>query len=267
MSDSRKLKKHLISIKATEKLASAMKTVATAKFSKLSALNSAYAEYSAACGEQMHSFGSNAFNGYSRGKGTLYLLFTGNKGLCGGYNSELIAHFAATAEKDGAVIVCGKKGAELLAAKGIRADYFEVDDLPAYKSAEALLGKIESYLPEYGDVVLVYRRFVNALTYPISTEKLFADTADTKEDTTLYLPDKGTVAFPLASLCLSSRLYGVMLETATGAQAATLMTMRSAADNAKAEAAKTETALNRERQNSLTASVIESASGMINENF
>jgi len=265
MSDSRKLKKHLLGIRATEKLASAMKTVATAKFSTLSALNSAYAEYSDACADMMKGFGASKLR--PEGKGTLYLLFTGNRGLCGGYNSETVAYIEENAEKDSTFIVCGKKGEELLAAKGIAAEHFEAEDVPTPADAERLFEKVKDRISQYGHVVLVYRRFVNALTYPITAESLFPENMCREDSDILYLPDKSAIAEPLEKLCLTSRLYGVMLQSATGAQAATLMTMRSAADNAKEEAAKTELKLNRERQNALTASVIESASGMIHEEF
>lgn len=267
MSDSRKLKKHLSSILATEKLANAMKTVAAAKFSTLSALCLAYTNYSDACGVLLQDFGGNAFSSAKCGNEKLYLLFTGNKGLCGGYNSELVSYFAETVNKSDKVIVCGRKGAELLAAKGYSAEYFDVQDVPKFENAEALLSKIKASYGDRGDIVLVYRRFENALKYPICTENLIPNGECGNAEPPLYLPDKQSITEPLATLCLTARLYGVMLQNATGAQAATLMTMRSAADNAKAEAAKAETALNRERQNALTASVIESASGMINDDF
>jgi len=266
MADSRKLKKHLASIRATEKMAGAMKTVATAKFSKLSAANADFARYSAACGGLMGGFSADVFAPYSGGDKSLYVLFSGNKGLCGGYNSELVSYYLSQREENSGLIVCGKKGFDILAAKGYKAVYFSVEDIPTYDSAALLLAEIEKHLPQYGRVKLVYRSFVNALKYPLAIEDLLPKlSADVDHDDTLYFPDKNSIAPGLARLCLTARLYGTMLQAATGAQAATLMTMRSAADNAKEEAFKTETAINRERQNALTAGVIESASGMWDE--
>ena len=93
MADIRKLKKHLTGIRATEKLASAMKTVATAKFSKLTAQTNNYKKYCEECEKLIQGFDASLFDSYRKGDGEVYILFTGNKGLCGGYNSELVAYY------------------------------------------------------------------------------------------------------------------------------------------------------------------------------
>ncbi len=263
MAGQRELKKHLAGIQTTGKLANAMKTVATAKFSRLSAISSNIAEYSVRCGEILADFGTTAlFGDISAGDGTLYVMFTGNKGLCGGYNSELCSFFEELEkETPYKLIVCGKKGAELCAAKGIEAVSFSVEDIPDYKDAGRLYELIAAEHPKYGKVKLIYRHFKNIMTQPITLSDLLPSEAESQYKDVLYFPNKEEIQTPLAMLCLKARLYGVLIEAATGVQAATLMTMRNAADNAEAEAIKTRTVLNRLRQNELTTDVIESASG------
>lgn len=263
MAGQRELKKHLAGIRTTGKLANAMKTVAMSKFNRLSALHSDLSEYSIRCGELLRDFGDEALFGDIRGgDGCLYIMFTGNKGLCGGYNSELCAFYdELDKEKRHKLIVCGKKGAELCATKGIEAEYFELGDIPAYDDACRLFYKILAEHSRFGKVNLVYRSFKNIMQQIPTVSHLLPAEGRVTYDDILYLPDRQEIEAPLATLCIKARLYGVMVEAATGVQGATLMTMRNAADNAAIEAEKTETALNRLRQNELTTDVIESASG------
>lgn len=263
MAGQRELKKHLSGIRATGKLANAMKTVSTAKFSKLSALNARLTDYSARCGELLRNFDDEALFGDIRGgEGCLYILFTGNKGLCGGYNSELVTYFEELAkEQPYKLLVCGKKGMELCRAKGIAAEEFYLDDMPSYADAGRLFEKIAAEHAVYGTVKLVYRRFKNVMLQIPTVSHLLPAAKASEVENISYFPSKEEIESPLAALCIKARLYGVMVEAATGVQGATLMTMRGAADNAEEEALKTETELNRLRQKELTADVIESSSG------
>ncbi|MBR6593787.1 MAG: F0F1 ATP synthase subunit gamma [Clostridia bacterium] len=263
MAGQRELKKHLSGIRATGKLANAMKTVSTAKFSKLSALNSQLTEYSVRCGELLRDFGDEALFGDIRGgEGCLYVMFTGNKGLCGGYNSELVAYFEELEkETPYKLIVCGKKGMELCRAKGIAAEELSVGDVPCYGDAGRLFEKIAAQHPVYGTVKLVYREFKNVMLQIPTVAHLLPAAKEGSTEDIIYFPSREEIETPLAALCIKARLYGVMVEAATGVQGATLMTMRNAADNAEEEALRTETALNRLRQKELTADVIESSSG------
>lgn len=269
MANQRDLKKHLAGIKTTGKLANAMKTVATAKFSRLSALNYGMQEYSVRCGEILNNFSGEAlFGEIEGGDGCLYIMFTGNKGLCGGYNSELCTYFEELEKSEPyKLIVCGKKGAELCAAKGIKAESFFLDDMPSHNDAGRLFEKIAAEHPKYGTVRLIYRCFKNVMTQIPTVSKLLPTDNENKADNLLYFPKREEIEAPLAAMCIKARLYGVMIEAATGVQAATLMTMRNAADNAEEEAVRTETALNRLRQNELTTDVIESAAGAAKDDF
>ena len=262
MAGQRELKKHLAGIKTTGKLANAMKTVATAKFSRLSALHYGTSEYSRRCGDILGSFSRSVLFGDSDGgDGCLYILFTGNKGLCGGYNSELCAFYESMDKAEKCkLIVCGKKGAELCKQKGIDGEYFEIDDMPTQADAGRLIEKITAEHSKYGDVRLVYRRFKNVMQQIPTVTPLFPRERDGADDV-LFFPTREEVEAPVAMTCLRAMIYGVMVEVATGIQAATLMTMRNAADNAAEEAERTEVMLNRVRQSELTADVIESASG------
>lgn len=75
----------------------------------------------------------------------------------------------------------------------------------------------------------------------------------------LFLPDRETVSALLARRGLDEAVFSLALEHAAGAQAATLMAMRNAFDNAEQSALELETTINRRRQAQVTASIIETA--------
>ena len=81
----------------------------------------------------------------------------------------------------------------------------------------------------------------------------------------MYLPSPAAIGARLALTCLNNEVFAVALDNASGAQAATLMAMRSACDSATESAAKLETTINRRRQADVTASVIEIASGNLQQ--
>lgn len=259
MRSERELRKRLASIRTTGKLASALKTTASAKFSRLNKLMAGYNEYSAKCADLLKHYGDGGISSEMDESGAvLYVLIAGNKGFCGGFNNMLFASFSP--EKQSFCIACGKKAAEF--CKNNRIDYepFELDDTPKSEDAVRLLERISENCRGKRAVVLVYNKYVNVLTQK-GVEEHFLPFAAAGGEAVLMLPSAEEIEKPLAKLCLGGRLYGVLLESALGAQAATMMTMRSAADSAADTAKTVETALNRERQRKLTAAVIESASG------
>ncbi len=261
MRSERELRKRLSSIKTTGKLASALKTAASAKFSRLNSLVAGYKEYSEKCAALLESYGDGALaEGMCPDGGVLYVLVAGNKGFCGGFNNTLFSYFGDTFAEGDLCIACGKKAAEYCKANGIPFVYFGVEDIPQSKEAVALLELVLEHCGGKRAVALVYNKYVNVLTQRAETEQLLPFAAAGGEGL-LMLPSAEDIEKPLARLCLGGRLYGVLLESALGAQAAMMMTMRSAADNAEDTAKAVETALNRERQRKLTAAVIESASG------
>lgn len=80
----------------------------------------------------------------------------------------------------------------------------------------------------------------------------------------LLLPDRESVLKNAAVNCVDAVMYSAILSAAAGAQAATLVAMRSAYDNALESAAALETEISRKRQSEVTNSVLETASGNTN---
>jgi F-type H+-transporting ATPase subunit gamma len=75
------------------------------------------------------------------------------------------------------------------------------------------------------------------------------------------VPDRDTVLKASADACVSADFYARVLEAAAGAQAATLVAMRTASDNADKNAAALEADISHRRQSEVTSGVIETAGG------
>ncbi len=264
------LKKKLQVILSTRKLTQAMKTASTVKYSKLSALYSDYEKYEEQC-SRMYCRCRKDFNSVFSVKNpdapVLYILLSSNKGMCGSFNTELISFFENILREQGnnpVVLCCGKKGKDYLDSKKIPyGKSYIFSDIPSYSDAQELFGDIKEMLEsgKISSVKTVYPEYRNMMKQSPVCEDLFTFDEETAEgEEPLFVPDRQTVINRTAEKILISVLYKKILETALGAQAATLTTMRSAYDTACEYAAQLETQINRKRQSQVTADVLEIAS-------
>ena len=259
------LRKRLRGIQNICKLAGAMRTVSSSKLARLNSAIYAFSAYAEGCRELLLASGAVISPAAGAEEKALVVLLSGNRGLCGSYHSELFSFFHTLPEAaDAEIFTGGDMAATHLRDRGKpAAEEFRISDLPEYAQAEALSDRIlELYTSgKVNRVLFVYSESVNAMTQtPRCQELLPGETKGERQDL-LWLPDAATVQEGLADFCLRAQVYRLLLSSAMGVQGATLNSMRSAYDNGNKTAAELETAINRLRQNSVTASVIETSSG------
>ncbi len=270
MASLRELRKHLKSINTTEQLAGAMKTVSAAKFSRISAVLEGYKPYADACRDMMERFGTSLAEVLpckNPDAPDCYVVIAGNRGLCGGYNILLLDYadeILSNAERPYRLIACGKMAASHY--EKTADEVFLFPDVPDYDACMSFCEHLRTAYTagEISSVHLIYQSFVNMLTQTPVTYRLLplSDAPvgwELSEDDTLYVPDRATVLKSACLNCVNSALYSIILESSAGAQAATLMAMRSAYDNAQESSAALETVISRKRQSEVTASVLETA--------
>ena len=269
MATLRELRKRLRSVKSTGALAGAMKTVSTAKYSRLSSQLQAGAAYTECCETLVSMLGGLDIDRASlEGAPALYVLFAGNRGLCGGYNSELFAFFSGLRRDlpDSCLYAaCGRTAREYCREKGIPLSCeFDIPDVPSFSDAQRVSEYFRTLYTEgsVSEIIFVYQKFENMLKQtPTASVFLSADAeSEICEGDVIYIPDRQTVAESAVPMCFDEKVYIHLLKCASGAQAATLMAMRAAYDNAVATSAALETAINRRRQTEVTAGVIETSS-------
>ena len=289
----RDLKKRQRSIDTAFQLSGAMKTVSAAKFSRCSIKRNAFGAYSSACGELIRRFGSEISNFLpckNPDAPACFVIFSSNRGLCGSFNNDLFTFSdqILSENPDALVISCQKMASFHL--KELHRDIFretllpDVPDASGDAFAELCSVLRDGYLNgDFSSVTLIYQKYVNMLTQTPVSESLLPLPAPVEETTSekegsvcdsqtsdfrdnelppVCFPDKDSVLSSAADLCFRSALFTVVLSAATGAQAATLMAMRAAYDNAEKTGREISIEISRMRQSAITSGVIETSSDM-----
>jgi len=276
MASLQELRKRLRSIRSTGQLAGAMRTAATAKYARLNRVRSDFSPYASACRDMLELLGSA---GIARETETVsdrdcLVVMSGNRGMCGGFNAELLRFLEQelSGREAPLLLVCGRKAASFLRDRGIPFEEFLLSDVPDYREVKPLADRLrKAYTSgEAGRVLVIFQHFRNMLIQTPTLRQILPETereagAEAVDPSLLYLPDRDAIGAQLAVSCLDAQVFDLAMENAAGAQAATLMAMRSACDNAEATAADLELTINRRRQADVTASVIETASGNIQQ--
>ena len=281
------LKKRIASVKSTQKITKAMKMVAAAKLRRAQESAEKGRPYS----EKMNNIILNLSSGISdkenapkllSGSGNdkvhLCVVMTSDRGLCGGFNSNIIkkakSYFAKLAEdgKDLKIVTVGSKGNDQLKrAYGDKiianisfkdskhANYFDADKV----------GKmvIEKFGAEEFDVCTIfYNQFKNVITQipqaqqiiPLNVENLEEDKS---EDSYEFEPDEDEILSNLLPKNISTQIFKAMLENSASEQGSRMSAMDNATRNAGEMVDKLTIEYNRSRQAAITKELIEIISG------
>jgi F-type H+-transporting ATPase subunit gamma len=199
------------------------------------------------------------------------VLFTSDRGLCGGYNTNMIRAAEAfirqhAGDRQFHLSLVGRKGADHFRRRGADISERYVDIL--YKAADELAGEIVDKLikrfvnGEVDAVYIVYSRFRSALSQVPTVEKLLpvtvAESVDAQQQTE-YLYEPGVEQL-LASLL--PRITGVavqraLLEATASEHGARMTAMESASGNAAKMIGSLTLQMNRARQASITRELLE----------
>ena len=215
------------------------------------------------------------------------LLLTSNRGLCGGFNSNLCRQALSWLREQGGVEVdlrvVGKKGAAYMRFQGTHVDqaYTEFGDNPAYDDVETLAAQlIERYATGKTDrVAVVSQRFISAGLQKPSVEvvlPLSSVTGESNEQTPakpaaaasaaagnyIFSPSEAELLKVLLPAYVKTSLYHLFLENIVGEHRARMVAMKNATDNA-GDFIKTLTRLyNRARQSQITTEISELMGGV-----
>ncbi len=264
------LKKKLRSIRSTQKLAKAMKTASTVKYSRINTMLSEYSEYENSC-EKIYKQHRVEFNEIFKPKRAdapkCLIVMASNKGMCGSFNTDIL-NFAESeikgAKQPYYVIICGNQAELFFTERNLRFDKsISFSDVPKYDEALTLLRHIYLILStgQVSSVNIIYPKYHNMLNQQPEMCDLFDAEGENEKEThsPLFVPDKKTVINATAEKIMASFVFKRIIETALGAQAATLMTMRSAHDTATDYCLALEKEINRKRQSQVTADVLETS--------
>ena len=204
------------------------------------------------------------------GNKAAFIVISGDRGLAGGYNSNVLKLLAAQTEgKESTILPMGKKGADYFKAHRIpvltenytQAETVKIGD--CYSVAKTLC---KAYLQgEYDAVYVVYTEFCSVLSQEakclqlLPLERQPAQKGCAKE--MLYEPDSETVFAAIVPEYLGGVLYGALCESRASEQAARRTAMDAATQNAQEMIDGLSLQFNRARQAAITQEITEIIAG------
>ena len=202
-----------------------------------------------------------------------YVLIAGDRGLAGGYNTNLFKCLeAASVNQDFLVLPIGKKAVEYSKRNGfacVTESFGEIADVSVadcFEMANLLCGEFKK--GEFGHIDLCYTKFVSMLSQqpsaiPVLPLKDLTDKQDTKSirNLILYEPDASEVFDAIVPEYLAGLIYGAVCESVASELAARRTAMEAATNNAEEMIEKLNLHYNRARQASITQEITEIVGG------
>ena len=284
------LKRRIRSIRNTQKITKAFELVASARLRRAQARIEAMRPYADRMMELMigTARASTSLQGLTllqrrAVKRAAIVAVTGDRGLAGAFNAQVLRHAFALDRRlrsegvDVRWLVSGRKGRSTLTFRRYEIDqaWIGFSDRPSYHNAQTIAHKITE-LYESGEVdrvVLVYNRFVSALTQkvveqdvlPIPEQLLEREPEADKEEALLgdfiYEPEPEEILARLLPVYVETELYRALLESAASEQGARMTAMRNASSNAGDLIGSLTLDMNRARQAEITQEILEVVAG------
>ena len=281
------LKKRIASVKSTQKITKAMKMVAAAKLRRAQENAEKGRPYSEKMNNIILNLSSSIsdkenapklLSGTGEDKVHLCIVLTSDRGLCGGFNTNIIKKAKAYFKKisdDGKtlkIITVGSKGYDQL-KRVYKDDIVErisfkdsktINYLDAEKVGKMIIEKFEK--EEFDMCTIFYNKFKNVITQipqeqqiiPLKTSEAEENSS---EDNYEFEPDEDEILSNLLPKNISTQIFKAMLENSASEQGSRMSAMDSATRNAGEMVDKLTIEYNRSRQAAITKELIEIISG------
>ena len=287
MANLKELKNRIASVKNTRKITKAMQMVAAAKLRRAQEAAEQSRPYTtrfnAVMGGLAASVGGSGsapklLSGTGSDQVQLMVVMTSERGLCGGFNSNIVkkakAHASAlkAAGKTVKILTVGKKGRDQM--KREYGDFYighvdltevkRVGYTDAQGIAKTVLASFDA--GEFDVATLFYAKFVNVVTQIPTAQQVIPAMFEVDEDaadTTLYdyEPSEEAILADLLPRSIATAIFSALLENGASEQGARMSAMDNATRNAGEMVDKLTIQYNRSRQAVITNELIEIISG------
>ena len=280
MSGLKEIRNRISSVSSTMQITNAMKMVSAAKLKKAQDSISATLPYSNKLSELIKNISSstdsddtNPLFEKRESKNLLIIAITSNKGLCGGFNSNIIKEVnnikTTSASKRVDLLTIGKKGDDILSKKfEVISSHNDVYDNFNYTNikeiAETVMQKFSD--KEYDEVTLVYNHFKNAATQIVTKEQYLpieesADENNSVSGDYIFEPNRPKILNELIPKSLSIQLFKAISDSIAGEHGARMTAMHKATDNASELRDQLKLTYNKARQTAITNEILEIVGG------
>ena len=275
----KEIKTRIASVENTKQITKAMELVASSKFRKAKERAENSKGYFNTLNEAVQNIARNTswskseFLKVREVKNKCYVVIAGDRGLAGGYNSNVFkALIAETKDSSKVKLVSIGKKAKEFANKG---PFELIESVPSVEGAsyEDIMRISNTIMSLYqnGDideVKLIYTEFISALSQEPRVTQLLPIIAENTQETeekkgaaVQYLPSPAAVLGYIVPKYVSGVIYGGLAESYASEQAARRTAMESATDNANEMIATLELQYNRARQAAVTQEISEIVAG------
>ena len=286
MPNLKEIRNRIVSVGSTMQITSAMKMVSAAKLKRAQDAVTKLRPYAAKLKELLQNLSAvtdpseNKFAKINDSKSVLIVAVTSNRGLCGGFNNNIIKRVQYLIqndlkENDVQVLCLGKKVKDVIKKTP---NYFITEELSAvedifsdltFDRASTIANELmELYKQQqFSKIVVVYNRFVNAATQAIETEQ-FLPVLEVKQEEGvsvaqdyIFEPNKEDLVAVLIPKSLKIQLFKALLDSNASENGARMTAMHKATDNANDLQKSLKLSYNKARQAAITNEILEIVGG------
>tara|TARA_B100001750_G_scaffold247893_1_gene275476 strand:+ start:4192 stop:5070 length:879 start_codon:yes stop_codon:yes gene_type:complete len=285
MANLKELRSRIKSVNSTLQITSAMKMVSAAKLRQAQNAITAFRPYSNKLKNLLSNLSSdsdiaknNIFFNREKEQNVLIIMVTGNKGLCGAFNSNIIKKINEQIDllknKNIQFITVGKKGHNYIMKNkfNLMSEKNNLVDKVNYNKNAVLSDEIiENYvLKKHDKVIICYNKFKNAANQtieieqilPIKKENINSETVkDKKTLDYIFEPNKEKILNSLIPQTIKSQLHKAILDSIAAEHGARMTAMHKATDNATELNKELKLSYNKARQASITGEILEIVGG------
>ena len=281
MAKGRELKRRIKTVENTRKITRTMELVATSRMKRAQDRVTAARPYARALGDVIAGLYSPdlaerfpLLRQPERSRRAAVILLTSNRGLCGGFNANLIREARALLARlrghgtEVEMHVVGRKGIGYFKYVGqaMAAQRTDITDRPKAEDASSLVdGLMKDFISGALDAVyVVYAQFKSAISAPSATERLLPVEPPKRSGPLpdyLLFPSAEAILTELLPSYVRNAVYRALVETAAGEQGARRTAMKNATDNASDMMNTLTRTFNRARQAGITQEIAEIVGG------
>lgn len=288
MANLKETRNRIVSVKSTMQITSAMKMVSAAKLKRAQDAVTRMRPYAEKLQEILGNLSADTSDGNQSKyaeirtvKKVLLVPITSNRGLCGGFNANVIKKTVNTIksnyiDKEVELVCIGKKAKDWFSSKGFKVVKSEIDifnDL-TFANVTVIAEELMSMFTagNYDEVHIIYNQFVNAATQDVQFEKFLPVSNESKENETkddavkssidyTYEPNKDEIVLELIPKSLKTQVFKAILDSVASEHGARMTAMHQATDNANSLAKDLMLEYNKARQAAITTEILEIVGG------
>jgi F-type H+-transporting ATPase subunit gamma len=286
MANLKEVRNRIVSVSSTQQITSAMKMVSAAKLRRAQDAVTQMRPYASKLKEILENLSASLDSSegvYSKQrevKNVLLVVITSNRGLCGGFNANIIkaANRLAREQYKGSkvsILTIGKKGGDFfkktdygIMGSDMPRGLNELFDKLTFSNVAPVAEKVmEAFVNgQFDRVELVYNQFKNAAIQVTTVEQFLpvqapAATKETKTADYIFEPNKQYIVEDLIPRSLKTQFFKALLDSLAAEHGARMTAMHKATDNAGALIKELKLSYNKARQAAITNEILEIVGG------